>query len=120
MRESKLWMLSIVSAGAVFVLLGLHMVIMHMDALLALVGLSTGDPISAESVFARSKQVFFMVTYILLLGAALYHGFYGLRNILSELPLSASMEKVVSWVLTLAGFGLFIYGSIAAIVVFNA
>lgn len=117
MRESKLWMLSIVSAGVIFVLLGLHMVIMHLDVVL---GLSSGDPISAESVFARSKQIFFMITYILLLGAALYHGFYGLRNILSELPLSASLEKVVSWALTLAGFGLFIYGSIAAIVVFNA
>ena len=40
-----------------------------------------------------------MITYILLLGAALYHGLYGLRTILFELTLSRALEKpsLSSW-----------------------
>ena len=118
MRESKLWVLSITSAGVIFVLLGLHMVIMHLDAILGSLGLSSGDPVSVSSVFARSKQVFFMITYIVLLGAALYHGFYGLRNIILELCLAQAAEKAVSVILTLAGIVLFVYGAFAAVYIF--
>ena len=36
---------------------------------------------------------FFMVSYIVLLGAALFHGLYGLRNILFELGPGAGREE---------------------------
>ena len=60
-----------------------------------------------------------MVTYILLLGAALFHGLYGLRSMLFELSLSKAMEKAIGGLLALAGFGLFIYGSYVAVLVFQ-
>jgi succinate dehydrogenase hydrophobic anchor subunit len=60
-----------------------------------------------------------MITYILLLGAGLFHGLYGLRSMVFELSLSRSLEKTVGGVLALAGIALFLYGSYVAVVVFQ-
>jgi succinate dehydrogenase / fumarate reductase membrane anchor subunit len=61
--------------------------------------------------------MFFTVSYILLLGVALYHGLYGLRTILFELTLSRVTEKVISAILLVLGLGLFGLGTWAAITV---
>ncbi len=118
MRESTLWMLNLVAGAAILVLLGLHMAIMHLDAVLGFLGLAGSGTVDAEAVFSRSKQTFFMITYIILLGTALYHGLYGLRNILFELTLSNGAEKAISLLLTVSGLGLFAYGSYVAVALF--
>ncbi len=106
-------------AGAVvFFLLGLHMVIMHLDDILLAIGVGHGKAIDATVVFERSQQAFFMLTYIILLGAALYHGLYGMRNILFELTLKKEWETIINWIFIVAGLGLFIYGTYVAIFVF--
>ena len=119
MRESKLWFWHIIAAIAVVVLLGMHMGIMHVGEILNFVGIGDGDAVKSANVFHRSQQAFFMATYILLLGAALFHGFYGLRSMLFELSLSRGLEKAVSGICAVAGIGLFLYGSYAAIYVFR-
>ncbi len=118
MRESTLWMLNLVAGAVILVLLGVHMAIMHLDTVLGYIGLASGGTVEASAVFARSKQALFMTTYIILLGAALYHGLYGLRKILFELTLSKGAEKFTDWFLTVAGLALFIYGSYVAVAVF--
>lgn len=115
MRESKLWFWHLVAGAVILVLLTIHMAIMHLDAIFGILGISDGDPIAFESVVSRSQQVMFMITYILLLGAALYHGFYGTRTILFELTLSRSLEQLINVVFVLAGVALFVFGSYAAI-----
>ena len=120
MRESTLWMLNLIAGAAILVLLGLHMAIMHLDAVLAFFGLASKGAVDTSAVFARSRQTFFMITYILLLGTALYHGLYGLRNILFELTLSSAAEKTIALLLTLSGLALFGYGAYVAIAVFMA
>ena len=62
----------------------------------------------------RDGSLFFTVTYILLLGVALYHGLYGLRTILFELTLKPALEKAVTFVLLVVGLGLFGLGTWAA------
>ncbi len=119
MRESKLWFWHIFSAVAVLILLGVHMGIMHTGALVSTFGGGSHDPIGASEVFQRSQQLIFMIFYILLLGAALFHGLYGLRSIFYELSLSKTLEKLIGGVCTLAGVGLFIYGSYVAVFVFT-
>jgi succinate dehydrogenase / fumarate reductase membrane anchor subunit len=119
MRESKLWSWHILSAAAILVLLGVHMGTMHLGAILSAIGIGSGDPVHSGEVFHRSRQVIYMVTYILLLGTALFHGLYGLRSMLFELSLSRAMEKAIGSVCAIAGVALFIYGSYAAIVVFQ-
>ncbi len=119
MRESKLWSWHILSAGIILVLLGTHMTIMHLGALMNMVGIGSGDPIQSAEVFHRSQQFIYMVGYILLLGAALFHGLYGLRSMLFELSLSRISEKVIGGLCAVSGIALFIYGSYVAVLVFR-
>jgi succinate dehydrogenase / fumarate reductase membrane anchor subunit len=118
MRESTLWRWHMLAGAVVFFLLGLHMVIMHLDDILLAIGVGHGKAIDATIVFERSQQAFFMLTYIILLGAALYHGLYGMRNILFELTLKKGWETIINWIFIVVGLGLFIYGTYAAIFVF--
>ncbi len=119
MRESRLWFWHILSAVVILVLLGVHMGTMHLGAILQFVGIGSGDPVHSAEVFHRSQQFIYMVTYILLLGAALFHGLYGLRSLLIELSLSKGMEKAIGSVCALAGIVLFAYGSYVAIMLYQ-
>ncbi len=119
MRESSKWTLHIIAGVAILVLLGLHMLIMHMQTLMGWLGLGTEDVTSFQAVAQRGKEAFFMVTYIVLLGAALYHGFYGLRNILLELVSGRVAQRAVGGLLTLVGVAFFALGTYAAIAAFN-
>ena len=113
-RDHKLWTWHIAAGLLILCLLGLHMAIMHLDALLGIFNPAGGHAIDWQNVAARSQSIFFMVTYVVLLGTALFHGLYGLRNILFELDPAATLKKSISWVLILIGLGLFIVGGWAA------
>ena len=119
MRESKLWFWHILSAAVILVLLGVHMGIMHLGAILSAFGIGSRDPVRSAEVFQRSQQFVFMTSYIVLLGAALFHGLYGLRSMLFELSLSKAAEKVFGGLCAVAGFVLFFYGSYVALAVFE-
>ena len=119
MKESGKWTLHIAAGVVILVLLGLHMLIMHMQTLLGWLGLGTEQVTSFEAVAHRGKQAFFMITYIVLLGAALYHGLYGLRNILLELIPGRGAQKGFGVLLTLVGLCFFALGTYAAIAAFN-
>jgi succinate dehydrogenase / fumarate reductase membrane anchor subunit len=119
MREAKLWFWHIITAVFILFLLGSHMGIMHMGAILSALGLGSDTPTSSDQVFGRSQQMLFMVTYIVLLGTALFHGLYGLRSILCELSLSKTLEKLIGSLFTVAGIALFLYGSYVAVQLFK-
>jgi succinate dehydrogenase hydrophobic anchor subunit len=112
MRDRTLWTWHIGAGLVILVLLGLHMAIMHLDQSL---GISGVEPVEWESVAARATSLFFTVTYVLLLGAALYHGFYGLRNILLELNPGAGVRRAINVGLSVLGVGLFVLGTWAAL-----
>jgi succinate dehydrogenase hydrophobic anchor subunit len=119
MRESKLWFWHILSAGIILVLLGVHMGTMHWGAILQAFGIGSADPVRSSEVFRRSRQFIYLASYIVLLGAALFHGLYGLRSMLLELSLSRAMEKAIGGICAAAGVVLFLYGSYAAAVVYH-
>ena len=114
MRDQKLWTWHLAAGAIILFLLGLHMAIMHLDALLGIFNPAGGHPIDWANVVARGQSLAFTLTYVLLLGAALFHGLYGLRNILFELDPAPPFKKALSWVLILVGVGLFIFGTWAA------
>ena len=114
MRDQKLWTWHLAAGAIILVLLGLHMAIMHLDALLGIFSPAGGHPIDWGNVVARGQSLAFTLTYILLLGAALFHGLYGLRNIVFELDPAPPLKRALGWVLILVGFGLFIFGTWAA------
>lgn len=114
MRDQGLWTWHVGAGIVILVFLGLHMGIMHLDYVLGIFNPAGGHSIDWANVVARGKSAFFMITYIVLLGAALFHGLYGLRNILFELNPPSGFRSFLSWVLVFAGVSLFIAGTWAA------
>ncbi len=114
MRDQRWWTWHVIASAVILVLLGLHMTIMHLDAIVGVFNPSGGHPVAWANVAARAKSGFFMTTYVLLLAAALFHGLYGLRNILFELNPAAGLKKAISLVLVVGGLGLFGLGTWAA------
>ena len=115
MRDRTLWTGHIGAGLVILVLLGLHMAIMHLDQTFGIFGTPGAEPVEWESVAARAGSAFFTVTYVLLLGAALYHGFYGLRNILLELNPGAALRRTINVGLSVLGLALFGFGTWAAL-----
>jgi succinate dehydrogenase/fumarate reductase cytochrome b subunit len=114
MRDRSLWTWHMAAGLVILVFLGLHMVIMHLDDSVAIFNPAGGHAIEWDNVAARGKDMFFSVTYVILLGTALFHGLYGFRNILFELNPAPALKALVSWVLILGGLGLFVIGTWAA------
>ena len=117
MRETKFWTWHMAAGVVIAFLLGLHMAIMHIGGITHWFAPFDGEAVSKTNSLFRDGQMFFITSYILLLGVALYHGLYGLRTILFELTLSRATEKVVSGMLLVLGLGLFGLGTWAAITV---
>jgi succinate dehydrogenase / fumarate reductase membrane anchor subunit len=120
MRETKYWTWHMAAGVVIFFLLGLHMLVMHLGGWTHLFAPFGGEAVSRVNSLFRDGKLFFTVTYILLLGVALYHGLYGLRTILFELTLKPAAEKAITFILLVGGLGLFGLGTWAAIVVHAA
>jgi succinate dehydrogenase / fumarate reductase membrane anchor subunit len=114
MHDQRWWTWHVAAGLVILVFLGLHMVIMHLDAVVGIFNPHGGHPIEWANVVERAKSAFFMVTYIVLLGAALFHGLYGLRNILFELNPASALKRGLNIILVAGGFGLFALGTWAA------
>ena len=114
MRDQSLWTWHVGAGVVILVFLGLHMGIMHLDYTLGIFNPADGHPIDWANVVARGKSATFMITYVVLLGTALFHGLYGLRNILLELNPPSGLKSLLGWLLVVAGVGLFVVGTWAA------
>jgi succinate dehydrogenase / fumarate reductase membrane anchor subunit len=117
MRETKYWTWHMAAGVVILFLLGLHMLIMHTGGLTHLYAPEVGKAISKANSLYRDSQPLFTITYVILLGAGLYHGLYGLRTILFELTLKPAAAKAISIALLILGLGLFVLGTWAAITV---
>ena len=115
MHETKYWTWHMAAGVVILFLLGLHMLIMHLGGITHLFVPFVGEAVSKSNSLFRDGKLFFTVTYVLLLGAALYHGLYGLRTILFELTLKPATEKVTTVVLLFVGLALFGLGTWSAI-----
>ena len=105
MRETRLWSLHILVIPIIAVLLGMHLALMHYAPVFY--DMSVDKARDFTTMIERGKSVAQLVIYILLLIAGLYHGLYGLRGILRELPLTPTLVKIVDVGILL--FGLFIF-----------
>ena len=114
MNETNYWTWHMTAGVVLLVLLGLHMLIMHMGGPGVFAPHGT-DPTSFENSLFRDGKPLFTVTYVLLLAVGLYHGLYGLRTILFELTLKPATEKTITIVLLIMGVGLLGLGTWAAV-----
>ena len=116
MRDRTLWTWHILAGVVILVFLGLHMTIMHLNGTFPTFNNPFGgEAESWQNVAARMKSFFFAVTYVVMLGAALYHGLYGLRNILLELNPGAGLRKSIDVALSVLGLALFAFGAWVAV-----
>lgn len=109
MPETRWWLLSMAAAALLIVLLALHFAVMHYSPVF--VGQSIEQARSLEMLLARGRDTVQMIVYILFLAAALYHGLYGLRGIVLELPWARVWGRAIQWMILLVGVGFFIYGA---------
>ena len=98
----------------ILILLGIHMITMHLSTLLGWFNPAGGDAIGWDNLLARATLFIYAVVYIVLLGAALYHGLYGFRTILFELGLKKGAQKFINILFIAAGICLFAFGTWAA------
>lgn len=105
MRETRLWSLHILVIPIIAVLLGMHFAVMHYAPVFY--DISVDKAREFGTMIERGKSVAQFIIYILLLIAGLYHGLYGLRGILRELPLTPTLIKVVD--VGILTFGLLIF-----------
>jgi succinate dehydrogenase / fumarate reductase membrane anchor subunit len=116
MKESRLWFLQFLTGAILLFLLTMHMGIMHLEDIFGFISRVSGaEPLDWKAVLHRSKQVAFLVVNIIFLGSALFHGLYGLRNILIEAIPAKKFGKILGLVITIFGIILFLYGSYATI-----
>ena len=111
MRNTYLQFLQMVTGVLIAVLLGIHMVITHLDDILGFFGVDTVEPTSWQAMIDRAGQGIWVSLYIALLACALYHGLYGLRNIILELTPSERTERIVTRVVIAFGIIAIIVGT---------
>jgi succinate dehydrogenase / fumarate reductase membrane anchor subunit len=120
MKSSMTWTWHLLAGVALAFLLGTHMFIMHLDDVFKFAGGDAAKAVSFMAVAERGKQISFMVSYVLLLAAALYHGLYGLRTIIFELTLAPRAERMITTFFVVIGLVLFIYGAVVAVSAYRA
>jgi len=111
MRKTHLRLLHLISGVAIAVLLGIHMVRMHLDAILGFFGINGTEPTSWAAMMGRSSQGIWVGLYIALLAFVLYHALNGLRGIILEVTSSAKTERIVTRVIIAFGIVAFIGGT---------
>lgn len=109
MRETRLWSLHILVIPIIAVLLGAHFAVMHYSPVFF--DMSLEEARSFETMIARGKDTAQFVIYLLLLAAGLYHGMYGVRGIIRELPLTPTLARVVDYGILLFGLAIFALGT---------
>ncbi|HVO65962.1 MAG TPA: hypothetical protein VMT12_05700 [Syntrophales bacterium] len=116
MRETAYWTWFIIAGIVILIIAGLHMVVMHLP-MLGVFNPEGGAVTNWGNVAFRSQNQFLAFTYIILLGAVLYHGFYGLRTIVFELGPKKSFQDgftVLLWIVGLILFGIGTYAAVAS------
>ncbi|MEN3044523.1 MAG: hypothetical protein ABDH37_04830 [Candidatus Hydrothermales bacterium] len=112
--KEKYWIFHYISAAFLFFLLLSHIFIMHFYKILEKIGFYQ-KPLEWETVVQRAKSVTFTSVYILFLIFALFHGFYGLKNILTETIFGKKYKKHITIFLWFLGLFLFFYGTFTTI-----
>lgn len=109
------WLLHICAGVLLVVLLGLHMIIMHLNDIIANIQGKPFEPLKFNSVLERGGDVYFMIFYLIFLIIALYHGLFGLKNVLVEIFYSEKAEGRINMLVWIFGIVLFVVGSLSTV-----
>jgi succinate dehydrogenase hydrophobic anchor subunit len=122
MRNTYLQFTQFITGILIAVLLGIHMVNMHLDAILGFLGVKgifgidiAHDPTIFKLMIERARTITFAAIYIALLVFALYHAFNGLRNVVLEMTPSPRAERIVTGIIIFVGVIFLVLGIYAPI-----
>jgi succinate dehydrogenase hydrophobic anchor subunit len=110
-RYTYLWLMQLVTGVFIAVLLGIHMVMQHLQDILLFFGVNLNNPASWQSMIERSQQAIWAGIYIALLAVVLSHALNGLRNVILELTPSPRTERVITRTILAFGIVVFIWAS---------
>ena len=111
MRTTRFHLLHMLTGALIAVLLGVHMVMLHLDNILSFLGVNVTEPTSWKSMIDRAGQGIWASLYIALLAVVLYHALYGLRGIILEVTPSIKTERIVTRAFIIIGIIVFILGT---------
>ena len=111
MRTTRFHLLHMLTGVLIAVLLGIHVVILHLDAILGFFGVRVIESTTWQSMIDRASQGIWAGLYIALLAFVLYHALYGLRGIILEVTSSVKTERIVTWAFIIIGIITFIWGT---------
>ncbi len=120
MRTTRFRLVHMLAGAVIAILLGIHMVVIHLDSILRFFGASTANTTSWQAMIERAGQGIWVSIYIALLAFVLYHGFYGLRGVILEVTTSAKTTRIVTWTLIIVGIVTFIWGSYVPIALLSS
>lgn len=120
MRATYLWLLQMVTGVLIAVLLGIHIVLIRLDAILGFFGVDVTESTSWESMIGRASQGIWAALYIALLAVGLYHGINGLRGIILESTPSAKTERIINRAFIIFGIVVFIGGAYVPIALLSS
>ena len=116
MRNTYLQFIQLITGILIAILLSIHMIIQHLDAILGFFGIDVKNATAWPSMIGRAKQGIWVFIYIALLIFTLYHAFNGLRNVILELTPSARSERAITTIIIIVAiifFALGVYAPIA-------
>ena len=118
--RARLHLLHMLTGVVIAALLGIHMVILHLDSVLGFFGVDATEPTSWGAMIERASQGIWVGIYIALLAVVLYHALYGLRGIILEVAPSHRTERIITWGFIVIGIIVFIWGSYVPIALFSS
>lgn len=105
MRESYIRFIQYSLAVVIVVTIAIHL---HLFS--SLIGPGYRAALEWTSVASRMNNVFYDITYAILLFAALTHGFIGLRNIIYEVVVGDRPRMIIGWLLLIIYLIILVYG----------
>jgi len=112
MKGGKVWFLHMMAGAVLFFLLTGHIALMHFSPGTINEWSHPENPLSWDQVLTRAKDLFSAIIYTLFIGIGLFHGFYGLFGILTEVNTLKNYRKFIAFFLIILGVFLFLYGTI--------
>ena len=120
MRNTYLQFAQLISGVFIAILLGIHMVIMHLDKILNFFGANIHNVTSWESMKERATQQMWVIIYIALLIFGLYHALNGLRGVLLELTTSVKVERIITGLIIFFGVVFLVLGIYAPLALISS
>ena len=110
-RKGTRWLLQRVTAAFLVVVLAYHFMLLHF--------VNHAAEITFAGTTARMSQVGYVLTMVLFLVTAAFHGVNGVYNALVNQGLDGLQQTVVKWVLVVAGTLLVVQGVRVALAMTN-